>query len=467
MIEYSAQEITKAVNGFLFRGNKEARFRGISIDSRKVESGQMFVCIQGEKFDGHDFLKDVLLKNPAGIIVSNKNAVPQAMDSTDTPFVIEVEDTLRALQDCAHFHRMNLPVRVIGITGSNGKSTTKEMISAVLETRFNTLKNQGNFNNHIGLPLTLFSLNQDHEIAVLEMGMSDLGEIKRLAEIARPELGIITNIGHAHLESLKTIQNVQKAKGELFDALDENHTALINVDDPLVFELSKTLRAQKITFSIENPADIKASDIQQKNNAGYDFKVSLFNEEIPLFVPALGKFNIYNALGAIAAGRYFGITAENMVRGLAQCQGLSQRLEVLDHPLFKIINDSYNANPQSMQEALKTLSQFQASGKKYFIVGDMLELGEISQSAHQELGRQIAEANIDFLVTLGPLAQHISRGALDAGMDKKRVASLKTHEDVIQYVQKQGVSGDCLLIKGSRGSRMEKIIEGLFRKEPH
>ena len=247
MITGEAKDCLKIVGGKLLRGNNSKLFRGVSINSRTLQKGELFVCIQGENFDGHDFQGEAVKKGAAGIILSDpKHFSDEMIEGKNDPFVIQAENTLRALQDLATHQRTKLPFKVIAITGTNGKSTTKEMIAAIIETKFKTLKTQGNFNNHIGLPLTLLMREPDHEVGVLEMGMSAAGEIKRLTEIAKPNIGVITNISAGHLDQLKTVKKVQAAKGELFDSLDEEGTAIVNADDPLVLELANSLRAKKL-----------------------------------------------------------------------------------------------------------------------------------------------------------------------------------------------------------------------------
>jgi UDP-N-acetylmuramoyl-tripeptide--D-alanyl-D-alanine ligase len=384
----------------------------------------------------------------------------------NAPFVIRVDDTLSALQNLARFHRLRLPVRVIGITGTNGKSTTKEMIASIAETTFRTLKTRGNLNNHIGLPLNVLELDASHEVAVLEMGMSAAGEIQLLADIAKPNIGVITNISEGHLVQLKTLKNVQAAKGELFDALDKDGTAIINADDPLVLELATSLRdtVNHTTFGINNSADVKADNIQATGR-GHDFSVSLFGNTFPVKLPFLGYCNIYNALAAVATGHSLGIRTADMTAGLANCKLLSQRYEIFQHASMTIINDAYNANPQSMREALATLAEYPSPGRRIFVIGDMLELGDLAQSAHTLLGKEIARQSIDLLVTVGELTALTAEGARDGGMKADRVIGFDTRAEASEFLRDNNHPGDCLLFKGSRGSGMEKVLQELIHPE--
>ncbi|MCH8209032.1 MAG: UDP-N-acetylmuramoyl-tripeptide--D-alanyl-D-alanine ligase [Nitrospinae bacterium] len=456
-----AKTLSEAVQGKLVLGSPAAKFEGVSINSRDIKAGELFFCIQGEHFDGHDFVRQAIEKKASGIVFSDKAKFESLRQNGAGIFAIQVADTLHALQALARFNRNQFQVRVVGVTGSNGKSTTKEMIASIAETKYKTLKNRGNLNNHIGLPLSLFDLNQEHELAVLEMGMSAAGEIKRLAEIAAPEIGVITNISAAHLVQLKTLKAVQAAKGELFQALSSEGTAVVNADDPLVLELSKTLRSRVVTFGIDKPADVTAADIRFRKNSGFDFTVSLFDSKFSLYLPFLGYGNIYNALAALATGHTLGITVENMSAGMGRVHPLSQRGEIIAHNSMTILNESYNANPGSMKDALNTLTRFQASGKKFFVMGDMNELANLSESAHIELGEEVARHSIDYLVAVGKLAGLAAQAAQDAGMEKDRAIALESHQEAVDFLARHTVPGDCILIKGSRATHMEKVVEGL------
>jgi len=470
VIESNAQECLRVLRGNLLSGRESGTFKGVSIDSRTLQAGQLFFCILGPTFDGHAFIRQAVEKKAAGIILSDKERLPSSPtlsgQEDNTPFVIRVDDTLSALQDLARFHRRRLPVRVVGVTGTNGKSTTKEMIAAIAETTFKTLKTRGNLNNHIGLPLNVLQLDASHEVAVLEMGMSAAGEIRLLADIAKPDIGVITNISEGHLVQLKTLKNVQAAKGELFDSLDNEGTAIINADDPLVLELATSLRTavKRATFGINNPADVKAHDIQATGR-GHDFTVSLFGNAFPVQLPFLGFCNIYNALAAVATGHSLGIGTADIKAGLANCKLLSQRYEIFQHDSKTIINDAYNANPKSMREALATLAEYPSSGRRIFVIGDMLELGDLSSSAHTRLGNEIAKQPIDMLVTVGELTALTAQGARAGGMKGDRIIVFDTRAEASEFLRENTRHGDCLLFKGSRGSGMEMVLQEWIHPE--
>ena len=459
-MEGQTQDCLNAFEGGLLQGDLTRPFRGVSINSRTVSKGELFVCIKGERFDGHDFLAEVLDKKVGGIILSDSKKLPdQSTHTGEEPFVIQVQDTLKALQDLANFQRKRFPFQVVAITGTNGKSTTKEMIASILETKFKTLKTQGNLNNHIGLPLTLLKREPSHEIGVLELGMSAAGEIKKLAEIAQPDIGVITNISEGHLVQLKNLKDVQSAKGELFDALTKEGTAIVNADDPLVLELARSLRARTVTFGIDQPADVRASEIESKDNLGFQFKVSLFDKTLSVRLPYLGYCNIYNALAALATGYSLGIQEEAMTRGLENYQRMSQRNEQIRHKGIDLINDAYNANPRSMTEALKTLDNFKTQGQRILVIGDMLELGDRSIAAHQKLGEEIAESKVNTLVTVGKLASLSAKSARTLAGEKIQILEFADHQEAADFLTQEAVSGDCVLFKGSRGAAMEKVLQ--------
>ena len=458
MIEMKIEECLKAIGGELVSGAATKVFRGVSIDSRTLKKDELVFCIRGDRLDGHDFIKEAQNKKAAAIILSDGSNVISRRG--EVPIVVRVDDTLEALQELARFHREKMSMRVVGITGTNGKSTTKEMTAAITEKKFKTIKTRGNLNNHIGLPLNLFHLSKTDEVAIMEMGMSAAGEIKRLAEIAQPQIGVLTNISEGHLVHLKTLKKVQAAKGELYDSLSEQGTAIVNADDPLVLELAKSVRAKVVTYGIHNEADIKAENIRSIGREGFSLDVHFFDKNVPVRLPFLGECNIYNALAAIATGCSLGIGSDDIQDGLRSVKLLPNRYEVTEHERATIINDSYNANPKSMQEALKTLTGYRCEGRRFFVVGDMLELGDLAEFAHVRLGADIAKYSVDYLVVVGELSAHVAKSAVASGMNKKQTATALDHKCAVAFLKKYVRPGDCLLVKGSRGSRMEEVIEG-------
>jgi len=446
-------------------GEPSQKFQGVSINSRTLKPGELFFCIQGDRFDGHEFLDDAIEKKAAGVVISDRVKLKESLAQQAGLFAVAVPDTIHALQELAGYHRDQFSVHVIGVTGTNGKSTTKEMIASVMKMRFSTLKTEGNLNNHIGLPLTLLELKPSHEVAVIEMGMSAAGEIARLAEIAKPKIGVITNISQAHMIQLKTLKDIQAAKGELFQSLSEDSTAIVNADDPLVYELAEQLRAGVITFGIDNEADVRATDIRPSENSGYDFTLNVLDKAIAVHLPFLGRFNIYNALAAAAVGHALDISPTQIKTGLGVKHKLSQRGESVRYGDIEVLNDTYNANPQSVREAMQILKEHPADGRKFLVIGDMLELGDGEQSAHQELGNEAAGHGFDFLVTVGELAGLAGNAAIKSGMAKDQVHCFDHHRAAADFLKTATQPGDCLLFKGSRGSHMETVLEGLMQQE--
>ncbi len=446
-------------------GEPSQKFQGVSINSRTLKPGELFICIQGDRFDGHEFLNDAIKKKAAGVVVSDRAKLDESLAQQAGIFAVAVPDTLHALQELASYHRNQFSIHVIGITGTNGKSTTKEMIASVMKMRYSTLKTEGNLNNHIGLPLTLLELKPSHEAAVIEMGMSAAGEIERLAEIAKPQIGVITNISQAHMIQLKTLKDIQAAKGELFQSLNEDSTAIVNADDPLVYELAEQLRAGVITFGIDNEADVRATDIRPNEDSGYDFTLNVLDKAVAVHLPFLGRFNIYNALAAAAVGHVLDISPTQIKTGLGARHKLSQRGEAVRYGDIEIINDTYNANPQSMREAMHILKERATDGRKFLIIGDMLELGDGEQSAHQQLGNEVTEYGFDFLVTVGELAGLAGTAAIESGMTNYQVRSFNNHQAAANFLKTTVQPGDCLLFKGSRGSHMETVLEVLIQQK--
>lgn len=456
-MEKNSNTVLTATGGQLVHPGEQRTYTGVSIDSRTMEAGDLFCCITGDRFDGHDFLNEIIKKGAHGLIVSDTTKLP-SFNEGQGPFVVRVADTLKGLQDLAHHYRKQHTLKVVGITGTNGKSTTKELVASITGTCFETLKSRGNLNNHIGLPLNLLRLETAHEVAVLEMGMSARGEIARLAQIAEPDIGLITNVSEAHMERLPTVRDVQAAKGELFAALNEKDCAIVNADDPLVLELAQSLRARKLTFGLNSEADVRGIDIKPGPALGYVFSLNTPGASHPVRLPFAGRFNILNAVAAAACGVALGIAPEKIVAGLEQAELMGQRLQVKDHNGMTLLDDTYNANPKSMAEALETLASMQIAGRRYFIIGDMFELGPNEVAAHRRLGEQAVQKNIDYLVAVGERVKDTVDAAKNADSTKTKAFLFDTHEEAAAFLKDKAEAGDALLFKGSRGAQMEKTL---------
>jgi len=464
MISLTVSELIKQVKGELVNSKAEflqKEFRGVSIDSRMVTPGNLFVALTGETQDGHDFIFQAIENKAAAALVQKDRS--QKIDFSRivrTP-VVQVADTRIALQELAYHYRRKFDLPVIGITGSNGKTTTKEMIARVLETKYRVLKSQKSFNTLIGVPLTIFELSSQTEILVLELGTSQFGEIYKLAELAQPNLAVLLNIAPAHLENFGNLENVAKAKFELLEKLPENKPVFMNLDDQVLRQRASLEKHRVISYAIDTPADYQALDLIISGNGHLDFKV----KKNLLRLSLLGRHNVYNALAAYAIGDYFKLSPQKISQALQDYHPAHLRMEIQEIRGAKIINDSYNANPASMLAALEALAVSKTSGRRIAVLGDMLELGEKSAELHQEVGRKIPQLKIDLLITVGDKAEHLARGAVKNGMPAGAIRSLEDKKSVAQYLFSLIKAGDTVLLKGSRGMKMEEILKWLLPEE--
>jgi UDP-N-acetylmuramoyl-tripeptide--D-alanyl-D-alanine ligase len=430
---------------------------GVSIDSRTVKAGELFVALRGDRFDGHDFVPDAVRKGAWGALIERPalGSINNAVGGTGR--VIPVEDTLLALQEMSLLHRQRFSLPVIGVTGSNGKTTTKEMLACILQQRGPVLKNEGNLNNHIGVPLTLFKLSDRHQSAVIEMGMSGPGEIAVLTRLAIPLVGIITNVGPAHLEFLHTTDAVAQAKGELLQGMRTDGTAVLNADDRYFETLREMFPGRTVEFGITGNADVRATDIIPLRDAT-DMTLHAEGRSVTLRLRTVGRHNVSNALAAAAAATTLAVPLETVKIGLEGFQPVALRSELREVQGRTVLADCYNANPASMQAALETLV---ALGKRrtVAVLGDMLELGETTVEAHRNIGRAAARLHIDLLIGVGPLGRHIAEGARAAGMAEDQAVEAETPSRAAALLRERSRAGDAVLVKGSRGMKMETILE--------
>jgi len=451
---FTVKDIVTTVKGKLLSGNMEEILAGLSTDTRKIKKGELFLAIKGDRFDGHSFILDAVAKGAGGVLVQDGGITNANFKLPDVSF-ISVTDSIKALGDIGNFHRSRFSIPTIGITGSNGKTTTKEMVSAILSKKFNALKNFGTENNNIGVPLTLLRLNGEHNIAVLEMGTNHLGEIRRLSEIARPTIAIITNIGPSHLEYLEDVDTVLKAKVEMLEYMDKDAKLILNADDEHLRTIKTNLKT--IWFGFDKEADFYADKISLEPE-GISFRL---NGKWNISLGVLGRHNVSNALGAIACAWDFGIPIEEIRDALKEFRVPNMRMEIKRFGDIKIINDTYNANPQSMQQAIEALKDMVTEGRKILIAGDMLELGTHSGRFHHLVGKQAAESGIDLIVAVGKLAEYISNGAQEAGMSEKKIKLCALMKDARAKVATLIKKGDTVLVKGSRAMKMEEIVGDL------
>ncbi|OQB15687.1 MAG: UDP-N-acetylmuramoyl-tripeptide--D-alanyl-D-alanine ligase [Firmicutes bacterium ADurb.Bin193] len=451
MEKITTGEIAAAVGGKL-RGSEEIIIERITTDSRNCATGDLFIGIEGERFNGNDFAESCL--DCAAAVLTDRSISPP-----EGKCVIEVSDTKKALRDLAAYYRGKFTLTVVGVTGSVGKTSTKDMIASVLSQGFKTLKTQGNFNNEIGLPLTVFNLSSEHEAAVLEMGMNSFGEISRLTAIARPSIAVITNIGTAHIGKLKTQQNILKAKLEILEKLAPGGLVVLNGDDKILYSLKGKLPHSVIYYGIDNHmADVIASDIVLGNDKSR-FKVEVGGESHSFVINEVGQHHIYNALAAIIIGLYLKMHTKDIEKGVAEFKTGNMRQSITRTGGITIIDDCYNASPSSMKAALKVLSQLGGANRTIAVLGDILEQGSYSEKAHREVGAAVAEFEIKRLITVGEDAKFIAKEAEKRGMTDS--VSFSSNAEAAKYLAGEVKKGDTVLFKASRGMHFEEISDYL------
>jgi UDP-N-acetylmuramoyl-tripeptide--D-alanyl-D-alanine ligase len=455
-------EIAGATHGDLLLGNgpppegAQRTIDGYSIDSRTLQPGDLFFAIVGPRFDGHRFVADALARGAAAAVV--------ARDATgtwqDAPALVRVGDTTRALQDLGAHVRRSRDLKVVGITGSAGKTTTKEMTAAVFGVRYRTFKSEGNLNNAFGLPLTLLRMPDDCDAAVLEMGMSYSGEIERLTGIADPDVGMILNVLRVHLENFASLDDIARAKGELFRAMRRDAIAVYNADDPSAARLGRDFPGRSIAYGIEaKRAEVRAEAITPKGLDATHFVLRHGDDSAPVRLALPGRHNVANALAASAAGFAIGLRAEEIAGGLQAAAPAPMRGALHRLPGgIQLFDDSYNSNPAAMEMAIELLRGATPRGRRILVSGDMLELGQYERRAHSVLGEQVAAAGIELFVAVGPLSQRAADAARAGGVETHHFASSAA---AAPFVVSTARDGDLVLVKGSRGMKMERVVEAL------
>lgn len=458
----SAEEILKATGGTLIRGGHGWSCRGISTDTRNLAAGELFIALAGERFDGHDCLAKAAEAGAAGLLI-REDAVGKLAVAPDALPVIAVRDTLKGLGEIARDWRQRFSIPVVAITGSSGKTTTKEMVAAIASRTRSTLKTEGNLNNRIGVPLTLLRLREHHELAVVEMGMNCPGEIAMLTAIALPDVGLITNIGPAHIEGLGSLEAIREEKGSLFRGMAGRGTAILNHDDPAIALLALRLRGRRVTFGLAADAAVTARRMETVGAEGVRFDLVIDGVATPVFLAAAGAHNVCNALSAAAAAWTLGFDRGEIAAGLAAFRPIPGRSEIrrLGNGAYLII-DTYNANPASVREAIKTLQGLRGEGKAVVILGDMLELGERAEEWHREIGALLAGLNVQTLLLKGSLTKALADGATLAGFPAERILFFNDPKQVVSALRCRLNSGDWVLIKGSRMMKMEAVAENII-----
>ena len=434
---------------------------GVAIDSRKIEEGFLFVPIKGARVDGHDFIEQVMEK---GALCSLSE---HSLGDVPYPYIV-VESTEQALKDLARYYRSRLNLKVIGITGSVGKTSTKELIASVLAQKYHVLKTEGNYNNEIGLPLTIFRLTEEDEIAVLEMGIDHFGEMHRLSRIARPDICVMTNIGQCHLEFLGSREGILKAKSEIFDFMQEDGCAVLNGDDDLLSTVEQVKGKKPLFFGISSERaaqyEVSAKDVREKGILGSEAVFCHNGEKFPVHIPVPGAHMVYNALAAAAVGFRLGLTGEEIAEGIAAVQSVRGRSRIVQAGDRTLIDDCYNANPVSMKAAIDLLVQ--AQGRSVAVLGDMFELGEEEKELHAQVGRYCVQKGADCLICTGSLSEAMYEGALSAAEEQGRMPAGGIHhfpdrESLLAHLEKLLLPGDTVLIKASHGMGFEEVVKHL------
>lgn len=424
------------------------------IDTRKLQKGEIFFALKGENTDGHNFVLSVYKKSPAFCVVEKDWYETHADELDGNPLWI-VESSEKALQLLAQKVRKISEIPLLALTGTNGKTSTRTMIVSVLKKRYNVHSTTGNLNNQLGLPLSLLQLNENHDFSVLELGTNHFGEIELLCDIAKPDFALITNVGRGHTEFLGNPEGVAKAKAELFTAIPRTGTIFLNADDPYISNMKYKVR-NVIRYGMNSDDVAYHGEIKRVDNFGR--ATITINNQIEIAVTVPGLYQAFNALAAATVGHRFGVSLENIKDALENHSGITNRLGIIEG-ICKIIDDTYNANPESSLAAIQTMSAIESAGKKYFILGDMLELGDMKEAYHAEIGEAIAKSDIDVFITHGPLSQHANAAARKAG--HPNALHFSTKKEIIDFLNTNISKEDILLLKGSRGSRMEEIIEGI------
>ncbi len=453
----SIEQICKWTMGEIVQRGTIGMINRVTVDSRKANVGSLFIPLAGEKHDGHVFISNATENGSSAALIQKGVIIPDNLPKDLS--LIRVDDCLDAMQKMAKGYRELFSIPVIAVTGSNGKTTTKDMVAGVLQVKYKVLKNKGNYNNHIGLPLTLFELNETHECMVLEMGMSGLGEISLLSSIAQPDIAFITNLGWAHIEKLGSKEKIAEAKIEIISGLKKKGTLVINGDDEYLCEKTSQIVEEhslvKIGVSAGN--ELMALEVEEQPGKGFSLKTNVTGDVV-FSVNHPGKHHIISALFSVWAGRHFKLNSEEILKGLLQFEPSGMRMEHINVSGRLFINDAYNANPDSMKAAIESLKE-QPAAKKIAVLGDMLELGEYGEMCHRDLAESIIDTGINDVILVGKLTLFTANELVAKGYYKKHIHEARNAEEAAQMLQQITTQADVILVKGSRSMGMEKIIQ--------
>ena len=467
MIELSVAEVVDAIkaspkgNG---ASNIRSPFPSVSIDSRTIEAGECFIAVSGEQFDGHDFVEEALTKGASTIILS-ENAVDFSCWS-DRIF-LQVEDPEVALQALARHVRQRWGKPLLAISGSIGKTTTREFIATLLSQKFKVVQSPGNFNNQIGVPLSLLQLMEEHQLALVELGMNHPGEIGTLTKICDPDSALLTNVAAVHLEFFSDLDAIASAKGEILEGLTRDGKFFFNADDFRLAGLAAHYSGEKVSFGLENQAGVRVSDYRFDGLQEMSFEIDADGECFSAAVPFVGRHFLYNIAAAVAVAVSFGLTREEICEGISRLEVPSMRGRVHQVGAITLWDDSYNSNPQALQMVLETVGRLSGFARKILALGQMLELGSSSSELHRQAGQQVAQCKADLLVTVGEDGLYIGQGAEEKGFSPEQITHFEGSQEAAEFLVKELAPGEFLLVKGSRGTRMDRIIREIERRRGH
>lgn len=466
-LRLKSSRILAVTDGKLLMGEETAEFRQVSTDSRSVLEGDLFIALKGEQFDGHEYVDMALERGAKGAIISNESVFTKIakkyadLSCEAQPKIFLVKDTLIALGQIANAYRRRFSCKIVAVTGSVGKTSTKEIVASVLEDSMNVHKTEGNFNNEIGVPKTLFMLRKEHEVAVVEMGMNHKGEIGRLSNMTQPDIAIITNIGDAHIGILGSKQNILKAKLEIVSGLNKDGTLIVNGDDVLLASVVGMIDKKVMTYGLSEGVDVRATSVVRNANDNLCFDVEYSGRMRSVVLHNPGLHNVSNALAAIAVGLVLGISFEKLVDSISDLKCFDKRMKMETIGQYKLIDDTYNASPTAMRAALKMLGEMNHNGRRVAVLGDMLELGEFSENLHMMVGREAIQQSVDFVVAVGKFAEAIKKGALEEGASDDRVVTCANNNEAILLLKNRIQKNDCILFKASRGSRIDEVYSAI------
>lgn len=452
-----AQSAALAVNGQL-AADPNIMITHVSTDTRTLGMGSLFVAIKGERVDGHDFARQAVEAGAVLVLAEKGRSLGE-----DIP-ALYVEDTVAALGLLAAYHRSRFHIPVVAVTGSVGKTSTKEIIASTLSAAFSVHKTRGNFNNEIGLPLSVLELDDSHQAAVFEMGMRGFGEISYLSKIVKPDMAVVTNIGISHIERLGSRQNIMKAKMEILDGMEDTGTVILNGDDDMLSGLRGLLKQETLLYGVQEDCDLYAFDVSSRGEEGVCFQLQFGGQTHDFMVPAPGMHHVHNGLAAITVALRLGMTPDQIKAGLMSYSGERLRMHIEEKDGIKVINDAYNAAPASMCSALGVLVDISIGRRSLAVLGDMLELGDWTEHAHKDIGNQVAQSGIHMLIAVGEYARWYAEGALEGGMSHNSVVHFENGEATLPFLREQLKRGDVILFKGSRRMKLDVLADELFRQ---